>query len=137
MLAPTARSAGGQCVLGAMQIVFALRRSVRYVVRVGGKGTGDPSPTARSAGGQCALGAEVVVISLTRSIRYVCADRGRRDREPVPYEIDWHNGTLPSGEGGNDTQRTKHENVAGHAGGTGNPSPTRVFDIAPMYRKNS
>ena len=36
---------GGQFVLGAEVIVFALTRSVRYVVLVGGKGTGDPSPT--------------------------------------------------------------------------------------------
>ena len=42
---PTARRAGGQFVLGAEVIVFALTRSVRYVVLVGGKGTGDPSPT--------------------------------------------------------------------------------------------
>ena len=33
------------------------------------------------------------------------------------------NGTLPSGEGGNDTQGTLHENVAGHAGRDGRPVP--------------
>ena len=33
----------------------------------------------------------------------------------------------PSGEGGNDTQRTKHENVAGHAGRDGRPVPYEMF----------
>ena len=69
---------------------------------------------------------------------YSCLTQGGRDGRPVPYEVFLGaylvDGTLSSGEGGNDTHGTLHENVAGHAGGTGNPSPTRVFDYAVLYR---
>ena len=83
---------------------------------------------------------------LRRSIRYVCAVI--RDGKPVPYG-DHRNCANVSTEfvgeafrlprGGTqaapyDTQGTLHENVAGHAGGTGDPSPTRVFDYAVLYR---
>ena len=68
------------------------------------------------------MGAMQIVIALTRSIRYVCAGRGKRDGRPVPYEMFLGaylaNGTLPSGEGGNDTQGTLHEK----SGGTADPS---------------
>ena len=36
---------GGKRVPGAAVIIFALTRSVRYMVRIDANGTGDPSPT--------------------------------------------------------------------------------------------
>ena len=37
--------AGSKCVQGADVIVFALTRSIRYIVPIEENGTGDPSPT--------------------------------------------------------------------------------------------
>ena len=80
-------SADRQFVQGAEVVVTALTRSIRYVVLIGGKGTGNPSPTARRAGGQFVLGAYLVVTSLTRSVRYIVRVGRKGTGDPSPTVV--------------------------------------------------
>ena len=88
-----------------------------------------------------------------------CAGRGKRDGKPVPYEGVRYCVVVPTefvGEafrlparsaGGQCVQgaevivlaltRSVRNIVPIGENGTGNPSPTRVFEIAPMYRQDS
>ena len=129
---PTARSAGGQCVHGAEVIVFALTRSVRYVCVGWGKRDGRPVPyegvrscadvSVEYVGEAFRLprgGTQAAPYGPQGTLHENVAGYAGRDGRPVPYEMFLSaylvDGTLPSGEGGNDQHRTLHEKSVGTA----------------------
>ena len=139
---PTARRAGGQFVLGAEVNVFALTRSVRYICAGRGKRDGRPVPYGPQGGRpmRAWCGGNRFCPDPLGSLR--CAGRGEKGRETRPLRgcsIMRHcidrirrggvsppvrgaylaNGTLPSGEGGNDTHGTLHEKSVGTADPSG------------------